>query len=96
LPGVKPPRLSDSARGIIIAAFIALYGWFLRGPAGSLTVSLLIAAGVQIAMLAVRRLVPADQLPQAMEVVEVIADGVTVLLFAVGVLGGIANTTAIS
>jgi hypothetical protein len=62
----------------------------MREPSGSLAVSLLIAAGVQIAVLALRRLVPAQQLPQAMDVVELLADGLTVLLFALGVFGRMA------
>ena len=59
------------------------------------SVGLLIAAGVQIMVIALRRFVPADRLPQAMYVFEYIADGVTVLLFALGVFGGIARTAEI-
>lgn len=88
-------RWSSSGRGVIIAAFIATYGLLMRGPAGSLTVSLLFAAAVQVAVIALRRFVPADRLPQAMYVFEFIADGVTILLFALGVFGGIARITAI-
>ena len=90
------PRWSSGGRGVLIAVLIGIYGWIVREPAGSLTVSLLIAAGVQVLVLAVRHLVPADRLPQAMSIFELIADGVTVLLFALGVFGGIARTTAIS
>ena len=79
----------------MIAVLIGIYGWIVREPAGSLSVSLLIAAGVQVLVLAVRHLVPADRLPQAISIFELIADDVTVLLFALGVFGGIARATAI-
>jgi hypothetical protein len=74
---------------------IAFYGWFMREPAGSLSAGVLGAAGVQLLVIAMRRFVPADRLPQAMYVFEMIADGVTILLFALGVFGGIARATAI-
>jgi hypothetical protein len=70
---------------------IALYGWFMGVPAGSGNVSLLAAAGLQFLVIALRRFVPADRLPQALYVFEIVADGVTVLLFALGVFGGIAR-----
>jgi hypothetical protein len=35
--------------------------------------------------------VPAEVLPQAQDLFEMIADGVTVLMFALGVFGGIAR-----
>jgi hypothetical protein len=38
-----------------------------------------------------RRFVPPAQLPQMMNLVELLADAATVLLFALGVYGGIAN-----
>ena len=88
-------RFSSGARGVLIAVLIGIYAWLMREPAGSLTVGLLMGAGVQIVVLALRRFVPADRLPQAMFVFELIADGVTVLLFALGVFGGIARTMAI-
>lgn len=88
-------RLSSGIRGGFIAVLIGIYGWITREPAGSLVVSLLIAAGVQLAVIAIRRWVPADRRPQAMYIFEYLADGITVLLFALGVFGGIARTTAI-
>lgn len=90
----REQRFSSAGRGAFIAALIATYGLFMHAPAGSLTVSLLIGAGVQLAVIALRRFVPADRLPQAMYVFEYVADGITVLLFALGVLGGIARITA--
>jgi hypothetical protein len=88
-------RLSSTGRGVIIAALIAVYTWFMRVPTVSPSASLLVAAGVQVAVIALRRFVPADRLPQAMYVFELIADGLTILLFALGVFGGIARVTAI-
>ena len=88
-------RWSTAGRGVIIAALIAIYGWFMREPAGSWGASLLVAAGMQLLVIALRRFVPADRLPQAMYIFEMIADGLTILLFALGVFGGIARTTAI-
>lgn len=89
------PRLSDSWRGVIIAVFIGLYGWFMRAPEGSFAVGLLAGAGLQILVLLLRRFVPADWQPQAMYVFEYLVDGVTVLMFALGVLAPIMNTAAL-
>jgi hypothetical protein len=86
-------RLGSGIRSGFIAVLIGIYGWITRGPAGSLTVTLLIAAGVQLVVIALRRFVPADRLPAAMHVYEYIADGITVFLFALGVFGGIARST---
>jgi hypothetical protein len=88
-------RFSSGGRGVAIAALIAFYGWFMRAPASSSSVSLLAAAGLQVLVIALRRLVPADRLPLAMYVFEYIADGVTVLLFALGVFGGLARLNEI-
>ena len=94
---MKPPvtaderRFSSGGRGVVIAVMIAFYGWFMNVPAGSASVSLLAAAGVQLLVIALRRFVPADRLPQALYIFEYVADGVTVLLFALGVFGGIAR-----
>ncbi len=82
-------RLSTTVRGIIITVLIALYSWIFKQSGGSLAVALLIGAAVQIAVVVVRRIVPAAHRPQTIHIVELIADGVTVLLFAVGVLGAI-------
>jgi hypothetical protein len=101
LPGVKPRstekdrRFSSGGRGVVIAALIAVYGWFMHTPTGSSSVSFLAAAGLQLLVIALRRFVPADLLPQALYVFEFIADGVTVLLFALGVFGGIAHLSEV-
>jgi hypothetical protein len=82
-------RLSSTVRGVMIAALIAFYGYVVGNPGASFTVSLLIAAGLQVAVLLLRRFVPPDLLPQAMYALEMAADAATVFLFALGVYGGI-------
>jgi len=91
----REQRFSSGGRGVVIAVLIGIYGWAMQSPAGSMAVSLPIAAGLQLVVIMLRRFVPADRLPQAMYVFEYVADGITVLLFALGIFGGIARTTAI-
>jgi hypothetical protein len=80
-------RVGTVVRGVIIGALIAVYSWVME-LSGSWAELLIVAAAVQFALIIARRFVPADRMPQAMYIIEMIADGVTVLLFAVGVLGG--------
>ncbi|HET9862520.1 MAG TPA: hypothetical protein VFP37_03695 [Steroidobacteraceae bacterium] len=82
-------RLSSRVRGLIITALIAGYGWMFHQPQASSTELLLVGAALQVIVLLLRRWVPADVQPQAMYVFELVADGITVLLFALGVFGGI-------
>jgi len=82
-------RLSSTIRGLVIGALILAYGWFLNEPAVSLKATFLVAAAFQLAVIAMRRMVPADELPRALYIFEMIADGVTVLMFALGVFGAI-------
>lgn len=82
-------RLSSTTRSIIIAALIGFYGYVMDHPGASFTVSLLVAAGLQVGILLLRRFVPPDSLPQAMFLLEMLADAATVFLFALGVYGGI-------
>jgi hypothetical protein len=90
----RPPRLSSTVRGWIIAAFIAGYGWFFQQPGASLSSLLLVAAAFQILVIAVRRFVPDANQHEAMHIVEMLADGATILSFALGIFGGIAAQTA--
>lgn len=80
-------RLSSRVRGVAITALIAAYGWLFNLPQASLAGLLLVSAALQVAVILLRRWVPADSFPQAMFVFEMIVDGVTVLLFALGVFG---------
>ena len=90
----RPPRFSQWTRGTIMGALIAVYAWVMHIPQASFTVGLLVAAGLQLLVMALRRLVPPEQLPQAMEIFELLVDGVTVFLFALSVYGGIVNLPA--
>lgn len=82
-------RISSTVRGVIIGGLMAFYAWVMREPGATLTVSLLIAAGLQLGVILLRRFVPAYLMPQALHVFEMLADAATVLLFALGVFGGI-------
>jgi hypothetical protein len=87
-------RLSSRVRGVLITALIAGYGWLVGQPQGSFTEGLLIAAVLQVAVILIRRWVPPAAHPAAMHVFELIADAITVLLFALSVLGGINHMAA--
>jgi hypothetical protein len=84
-------RLSSTMRWVFITGLILVYTWFLKDPGVSLKVTFLIAAGFQFAVIVIRRFVPADELPRAMYIFELIADGVTVLMFAIGVFGALGS-----
>jgi hypothetical protein len=85
----RPARFSATVRGVIIGVLLTVYGFVAGQPGASFTVSLLVGAGLQAGVLLLRKLVPAAYLPQALEVYELLADAATVLLFALGVYGGI-------
>jgi hypothetical protein len=93
-PSAREMRLGSISRGIIIAAMVTGYAWALKQPAASLTAAFLIAAGLQLAVLAIRRFVARERQPLALFTFELIADGATVLLFALGVFGGISRAAA--
>lgn len=82
-------RISSLMRGCFIGGLVGAFAWLANHPGSSFTVSLLVAAALQAAVLLVRRFVSPDIAPQAVHLLEMIADGVTVLLFAVGVYGGL-------
>jgi len=84
-------RLSSTMRGVFITCLILVYTWFLKDPGVSLKVTFLTAAGLQIAVVVARRFVSADELPGAIYIFEMIADGVTVLMFAIGVFGALGS-----
>src|SRR5688572_16671243 len=93
-PAPRQLRVSSALRGWMIAGFIAGYGWFMQQPDSSLTIMFLVGAAFQIVVITLRRFVPPDQQPDAMNIVEMLADGATILSFALGVFGGIAAQTA--
>jgi hypothetical protein len=87
-------RLSGMVRGAIIAGLIATYTYVLQQPGATFTASLLVAAGLQVAVLLLRKFVPVYLMPQALHVFDLLADAATVFLFALGVFGGILRTAA--
>lgn len=90
-------RAASRVRGILIAYGVAALGWMFSraspdGPSGAVTL-FGIGLGVQLAFLIARRLVKRYErehgmanafYPQATYVLGLLADGVTVLLFAIG------------
>ena len=86
-------RLSSRLRGVFITVLIAGYGWLFNLPQASLAELLLVSAALQAVVILLRRWVPADNFPQAMFVFEMLVDGVTVLLFALGVFGSLRVST---
>lgn len=87
-------RLGTAVRGTIIGVLLIAYGLLFGRDGASFTECLLVAAGLQFLVLLLRKLVPPEVLPQALYVFELLVDGVTVLLFAMGVYGGILRVGA--
>lgn len=83
------PRLSSTIRGVIIGALIAAYAYVVGQPGASFTVTLLVGAALQVMVLLLRKFVPPALQNQAMQIFELAVDAATVLLFALGVFGGI-------
>jgi hypothetical protein len=86
---VRDPRIASWLRGVFIAALIVAYGWLVKTPQASMTASFLVALVLQVLIVTARRFVPEDAMPQAQEIFEMVADGVSVLMFALGVFGGL-------
>jgi len=82
-------RFGDASRGIFIAVLIAGYSWLFHQPAAAFKESLLLGAALQLAVICVRRFVPSESQPRFIELAVLLADGATVLLFALSVFGGI-------
>jgi len=87
-------RLNSWVRGGVIAALVVGYGWIRGAPQPSFALMLVVGALLQFLVILVRRFLPADQRAGAQDVFELLADGVTVLCFALGVYGAIANIPA--
>ena len=88
---IQDERRASIIRGVFFSLCIAGYAWAFKKPAASLTEMFLVGAALQLAAFCLRRFVPADRLPQAMNVFELLVDGATVFAFALGVYGGILN-----
>ena len=80
-------RLSATVRGLLIGALFGAYYYVGFLPEGHFRASLIIAAVAQFIMLVVTRLVPAGQVHLSLYVIELLADGATVLLFALAIVG---------
>ncbi len=80
-------RAASWLRGIFIAVLIVFYGWFVGLPDSSFTATFLVGAVLQFAIIVIRKFLPAGQLETAQYLFEMIADGVTILMFAIGVFG---------
>ncbi len=98
-------RLSGAVRGAVIGYGIAAYFWFFpqAGAASGVVKMLLAGIGLQIVAFVLRRLVvryeranglEGQVTPQAMYIFEMIADGVTVLLFALSTYLGVVGHMA--
>ena len=85
-------RRSSLYRGLLISLCIGGYAWVFHKPGASFTELFLVGVALQVLALLVRRFVPPDRLPQAMYIFELLVDGATVLLFALGVFGGILSS----
>jgi hypothetical protein len=86
-------RLASWMRGIFIAALIVAYGWFVGSPQGSFTQMFVVGAALQVLVIVIRKLVPGEHQSQAQYLFEMVADGATVLVFALGVFGAIARAS---
>lgn len=78
-------------RGVFFALLTTAFAILLPYPQASFKVSFAIGAVLQLAILLMRKFAPAESLPRVQYLLEMLADGATVLLFALGVLGTIAN-----
>jgi hypothetical protein len=88
---IQDERRASILRGVFFSLCIAGYAWVFKKPAASFTEMFLVGAALQLAAFCLRRFVPPDRLPQAMIIFELLVDGATVLVFALGVYGGILN-----
>jgi hypothetical protein len=84
-------RRSSLVRGLFISLCIGGYAWVFHKPGASFTEMFLVGVALQVLALLLRRFVPPDRLPLAMYVLDLLIDGATVFVFALGVYGGILN-----
>lgn len=87
-------RVGAKMRSTFIAVLVAIFAWRSSQPASSLAVTFLLAAGLQLVAVLLRKFVPPEQYPRAIYLFELLADGLSVLLFALGVFGGILGIAA--
>jgi hypothetical protein len=82
-------RRSSLYRGLLISLCIGGYAWVFHQPGASFPEMFLVGVALQVLALVLRRFVPPDRLPHAMYVLDLLIDGATVFVFALGVYGGI-------
>ena len=82
-------RISSMMRGVFLAVLTAGYAMTMPYPQASFKASFAIGALLQLGILLLRKFAPADAFPKTQYLLELLADGATVLLFALGVFGTI-------
>jgi hypothetical protein len=91
-------RLNGAVRGAIIAYGIAAYAYFVAQPASPPAMpALLVGVAIQIAVLVARVIAKryeGEIPPTVLPTIELIADGITVFLFALATYQGILRQTA--
>jgi hypothetical protein len=87
----RQQRISSMIRGFFIVLLISGYGLFLNYPQASFTAMFLVGAALQLAVIFLRKFLPAAHMPQVQSIFELIADAATVLSFALGIFGSIAS-----
>jgi hypothetical protein len=90
----RSARVGTAIRGIFIAVCISGYAWVFHQPMASWKSTFLVGAGLQLLVIVLRRVVRPEHQSQAMYVFELLVDGATVLMFALGVFGGILHGAA--
>ena len=93
-PTPREMRIDSRVRGVVITAMVAAYGFLFRQSQGSFAEAVLIGAALQVIVILLRRWVPPEGQPAAMYAFEMVADGITVLMFALGVFGSINRVAA--
>jgi hypothetical protein len=91
-------RRSGAVRSAIIAYGIAAYSWFVTRPDASVAMPMfLVGVAIQVLVLVagvVAKRQGGEVAATALPIVELVADGITVLLFALATYQGILQRTA--
>ena len=69
----RKQRLNSWTRGTVIAVLIVGYGWFVGQPQGSSGRMFIAGVVVQLLVILVRKLLPANLRPQAQDIFELLA-----------------------
>lgn len=85
----RKSRMGLAGRGLVIGLFILTYGFLTNYPQASYTWMFLLGAALQIAIICARKFLPPDLAARHQDILEEIANGITVLSFALGVFGAI-------